>query len=182
MALDTSYNPCSFPPCTTIDPQALLSERDKLLAKLLALQREHTSETFYPDANSCLRLSAGHVEGYKASDAVEHTPVTTLAGLLDKHVEAALTLGSAEPNPVMPDGEFGMPKRLADLCATDASVASTPVCILYSTDTVGGNSGSPVMDSNGKFVAINFDRQRQGLMNEFKWSHAFSRSIGTDVR
>ena len=38
------------------------------------------------------------------------------------------------------------------------------------------------MDSNGKFVAINFDRQRQGLMNEFKWSHAYSRSIGTDVR
>ena len=30
--------------------------------------------------------------------------------------------------------------------------------------------------------AINFDRQRQGLMNEFKWSHDFSRSIGTDVR
>ena len=47
---------------------------------------------------------------------------------------------------------------------------------------MGGNSGSPVLDARGNFVAINFDRQRQGLMNEFKWSKDFSRSIGVDVR
>lgn len=28
-------------------------------------------------------------------------------------------------------------------------------------------------------MAINFDRQRLGLMNEFKWSLDYSRSIGT---
>ena len=39
-----------------------------------------------------------------------------------------------------------------------------------------------MLDANGDFVAINFDRQRLGLMNEFKWSHDYSRSIGTDVR
>ena len=37
-------------------------------------------------------------------------------------------------------------------------------------------------DADGRFIAINFDRQRQGLMNEFKWSRDYSRSIGTDVR
>ena len=37
----------------------------------------------------------------------------------------------------------------------------------YSTDTVGGNSGSPVLNGDGKFVAINFDLQRQGLINEY---------------
>jgi hypothetical protein len=29
---------------------------------------------------------------------------------------------------------------------------------------------------------VNFDRQRQGLMNEYKWSKDYSRSIGVDVR
>jgi len=38
------------------------------------------------------------------------------------------------------------------------------------------------MNADGEFVAINFDRQRQGLMNEFKWSKDYSRSIGVDVR
>ena len=59
---------------------------------------------------------------------------------------------------------------------------SRGVNLLYSTDTVGGNSGSPVLNARGEFVAINFDRQRQGLMNEYKWSRDFSRSIGVDVR
>ena len=62
------------------------------------------------------------------------------------------------------------------------AIGKVPLCLLYSTDTVGGNSGSPVMNANGEFVAINFDRQRQGLMNEFKWSKDYSRSIGVDVR
>lgn len=141
---------------------ALLSERDQLLASLLELQRKHSSEAFYPDANGCLRLSAGHVEGYKAADAVSHSPVTTIAGLVDKHEEASLTRRDDD------DGadEFACPSRLLAACASDDAVGRTPVNTLYSTDTVGGNSGSPVLDADGKFVAINFDRQRLGLMNE----------------
>ena len=64
----------------------------------------------------------------------------------------------------------------------DARARETPCCLLYSTDTVGGNSGSPVLDAYGDIVGLNFDRQRQGLLNEFKWSPDFSRSIGVDVR
>mmetsp|Transcript_11747 Transcript_11747/g.33988 ORF Transcript_11747/g.33988 Transcript_11747/m.33988 type:complete len:757 (+) Transcript_11747:4-2274(+) len=165
--------------------KALLSERDQLIAKLLELQRSvATDEAFYPDANGCLRLSAGHVEGYSAADAVQHTPVTTLGGLVDKHLEAKLSgAGEAVADLVKGEGgDFDCPQRLVDLCAADTAVAATPCCVCYSTDTVGGNSGSPVLDANGDFVAINFDRQRLGLMNEFKWSAEYSRSIGTDVR
>lgn len=169
--------------------RALLSERDQLLAKLLELQAKHSDETFYPDANGCLRLSAGHVEGYSAADAVVHTPVTTIGGLVEKHEENKLAsaavvdagsggVGGAQRG----DDEFACPERLVQMCKADARVSATPNCILYSTDTVGGNSGSPVLDKDGAFVAINFDRQRLGLMNEFKWSKEYSRSIGTDVR
>lgn len=186
--------------------KAALSERDQLLAALLEVQRASAGdpwrrflreyspppqvqrasagdgEDFYPDANGCLRLSAGHVEGYRAADAVEHTPVTTLGGLVDKHVEAALTRGGAAASSSETADEFACPPRLVELCQRDAAWRDTPACVLYSTDTVGGNSGSPVLDAEGRFVAINFDRQRLGLMNEFKWSLEYSRSIGTDVR
>jgi len=158
--------------------KALMSERDKLLAELLEIQKAKApeGETFYPDANGCLRLSAGHVEGYVAADAVMHQPVTTLAGLLDKHMERAISSVMSDEH------EFVCPERLKQMCESSAVVRSTPVCICYSTDTVGGNSGSPVLNAQGQVVAINFDRQRLGLMNEFKWSIDYSRSIGTDTR
>ena len=145
---------------------------DHAIARSAFQQHAGGDEAFYPDANGCLRLTAGHVEGYDAADAVRHAPVTTLRGLVDKHAEAALA----------GIDEFECPPRLVAMCDDDERVARTPVCICYSTDTVGGNSGSPVLDAHGRFVAINFDRQRLGLMNEFKWSAEHSRSIGTDVR
>ena len=43
-------------------------------------------------------------------------------------------------------------------------------------------SGSPVVNADGELVGVNFDRQSLGLMNEFKWSSAHSRSVGVDVR
>lgn len=157
--------------------KALLSERDTLLAKLLEYQQQNSDEDFYPDCNGSLRISAGFVERYRASDAIVHTPHTTLSGLLDKATEAKL-MGDE-------DSEFDCPDRLYKILGEDVTgegAQKVPVCLLYSTDTVGGNSGSPVMNRRGELVAINFDRQRQGLMNEFKWSSRYSRSIGVDVR
>jgi hypothetical protein len=160
--------------------KALFSERDALFAQLLELQRKVSGEVIYPDCNGSLRISAGHVEGYQAADAVEHKPSTTLAGLFDKATEARLNTMDASTAE-----QFECPERLYELLSSsgnDSSIGKVPVCLLYSTDTVGGNSGSPVMNADGELVGINFDRQRQGLMNEYKWSKDYSRSIGVDVR
>ena len=45
------------------ETKALCSERDSLFTKLLVYQRANSEETFYPDCNGSLRISAGHVEG-----------------------------------------------------------------------------------------------------------------------
>jgi hypothetical protein len=162
--------------------KALASERDTLLAKLLEFQQQTNSEEeSYPDCNGSLRISAGFVQRYQSSDAVVHTPHTTLSGLLDKATEARLGAGGGASDEYG-DSEFFCPGRLCERLEEDAAAREVPVCLLYSTDTVGGNSGSPVMNARGELVAINFDRQRQGLMNEYKWSSKYSRSIGVDVR
>jgi hypothetical protein len=57
-----------------------------------------------------------------------------------------------------------------------------PVCMLYDTDTTGGNSGSPVLNSKGELVGVNFDRCYEATINDFAWNAEYSRSIGVDIR
>ena len=49
-------------------------------------------------------------------------------------------------------------------------------------DTTGGNSGSPILDANGKLIGVNFDRAYEATINDFAWDDAYSRSIGVDIR
>ena len=38
---------------------------------------------------------------------------------------------------------------------------------MYTADTIGGNSGSPVVNRKGEFVGINFDSNNQKLSNRY---------------
>jgi hypothetical protein len=49
-------------------------------------------------------------------------------------------------------------------------------------DTTGGNSGSPILDSRGHLVGVNFDRAWEATINDYAWSSSYSRSIGVDIR
>ena len=54
--------------------------------------------------------------------------------------------------------------------------------MLYSAETTGGNSGSPIFNARGELVGINFDRAFEATINDFAWNQSYSRSIGCDIR
>lgn len=129
---------------------------------------------FVPDANATLRITYGRVRGYSPADAIQKTPVSTLQGVIDKTtgVEPFITPKEVVDRYNAKDfGRFVHPK-----------LGQVPVAILYNTDTTGGNSGSPVFNSKGELVGVNFDRTFEATINDFAWNESYSRSIGVDIR
>ncbi len=149
-------------------------ELDQLQAALQEIKRQFEGQSFVPDANGTLRLTYGLVEGYSPRDGVKMTPLTTLEGILEKDT-------GVKP--------FNVPERFKDLIVAgdfgpfvNPDIGGVPVNMLYSTDTTGGNSGSPVLNSKGQVVGLNFDRAWEATINDFAWNHSYSRSIGVDIR
>ena len=149
-------------------------ELDQLQAALQDIKRQFEGQNFVPDANGTLRLTYGRIEGYSPRDGVQMAPLTTLEGILEKDT-------GIKP--------FNTPERFQDLIVAkdfgpfvNEEIGSVPVNMLYSTDTTGGNSGSPVLNATGQVVGLNFDRAWEATINDFAWDHSYSRSIGVDIR
>lgn len=106
----------------------------------------------YPDATFTLRISAGIVSGYeKDTRLVPHQ--TLFYGLFDR----ALSFGEKPPYQLAP-------KLAAGRLRFDAS---TPLNFVYTADTIGGNSGSPVLNRAGQVVGLNFDSNLEKLANRY---------------
>ncbi|MFQ6070500.1 MAG: S46 family peptidase [Candidatus Aminicenantales bacterium] len=147
---------------------------DTLYARLIEVKKKFLKKEFIPDANRTLRLTFGRIRGYQPRDGVWYQPLTTLRGVIEK------TTG-VEP--------FDTPPKIMELYRRrdfgqfeHPELKSVPVCILYDTDTTGGNSGSPVLNSRGQLVGINFDRTFEATINDFAWNESYSRSIAVDIR
>ena len=131
-------------------------------------------DTYFPDANLTLRLSYGQVKGYVPRDCVYYGHQTTLDGIIEKE----------DPD----NWEFVVPEKLKELYkATDFGTYQTangkmPVNFATTTHTTGGNSGSPVMNSNGELIGINFDRNWEGVGGDIQFLPNYQRSIIVDIR
>jgi hypothetical protein len=126
----------------------------------------------YPDANRTLRFSYGEVKGYVPREAIRYTPFTTLSGVIEKDT-------GREP--------FDVPEKLKQLYRAHdfgpyASNGDVPVDFLSTTDIIGGNSGSPIMNGRGEQVGIIFDGNYEGLGNDFFYNEDKGRSIAVDIR
>jgi len=146
----------------------------QLYGSLIEIQRLAEASEFIPDANATLRLTVGKVEAYSPVDAIVKTPITTLRGLLEK------TTGQ-EPY-ITPDEVLRAASESRYGGLEHPRLKTVPVAFLYSTDTTGGNSGSPVLNAKGELVGVNFDRAFEATINDFAWNQRYSRSIGVDIR
>jgi peptidase S46-like protein len=138
-----------------------------------AMSEMHANKP-YPDANRTLRFTYGDVRGYVPHDAAIYQPFTNLSGVIEKDT-------GREP--------FDVPAKLKQLFRTrDFGPYATPdgqnvpVDFLSTTDIIGGNSGSPIMNGHGEQVGIIFDGNYEGLGNDFFYNDAKGRAIAVDIR
>jgi phage gp46-like protein len=126
----------------------------------------------YPDANASLRFTYGYVRGYNPREAVTYKPFTTLKGVIEKD-------SGIEP--------FAVPQKLKDLQNVKdfgrfGMGDSVPANFLATTDIIGGNSGSPIMNAFGEQVGIVFDGNYEGLGNDIFYDDNYGRTIAVDIR
>ncbi len=105
-----------------------------------------------PDANFNLRLSYGKAAGYE-EDTTLVPFKTTFFGLYDR----AESFGEKPP--------YDLPVRYKE--GRNKLDLSTPLNFVYTADTIGGNSGSPVINRNAELVGLNFDSNIQKLSNRY---------------
>ena len=147
---------------------------DQLYGDLVTVKQAFQKQNFVPDANATLRLTYGSVKGYSPEDAVYKSPITTLGGAVAKATDSSpfiLPESIIKKHTQQKFGRFSHP-----------TLNDVPTCILYNTDTTGGNSGSPIINGAGKLVGVNFDRAFEATINDFAWNESYSRSIGVDIR
>jgi hypothetical protein len=135
---------------------------------------EAYGKDFIPDANRTLRFTYGKIKGYSPNDATVYLPFTGALGMLEKdgtQEDYKINYDIAE---ILRRNGFGAYKLNGK--------PDVPLCFLYNTDTTGGNSGSPVLNSKGQLIGVNFDRTFEATVNDFAWDDSYSRSIGVDMK
>ncbi len=161
--------------------QQILDEYEELEERFVAARRSYVKAVrdmypdsiFYPDANSTLRLSYGTVCDYLARDAVSYDYYTTLAGVMEKED--------------LREREFTVPAKLKQLFEEKnfqpyCQDNTMRVCFLTDLDTTGGNSGSPVLNSRGELIGLNFDGNWESMSGDIIYEPEFQRSICVDIR
>ncbi|MCL7938406.1 MAG: S46 family peptidase [marine benthic group bacterium] len=124
-----------------------------------------------PDGTFSPRITDGVVKSYEYNGTVA-PPYTTFYGLYDRYVAHGRGegLGAEWELPL----RWRMPPAGLDL--------ATPLNFVSTSDTYGGNSGSPAVTPALELVGLNFDRNIDGLSRDFIYLPARGRNVMVDVR
>lgn len=120
-----------------------------------------------PDGTSSPRIADGIVQGYRYNGTLA-PPMTTFYGIYDRYHGHGGSEDWALP------ARWQTPPEGLDL--------STPLNFVSTTDSYGGNSGSPAVTPDLELVGLNFDRNIEGLSRDFIYLPERGRNVMVDVR
>lgn len=149
---------------------------------LNGLMKSQPKKSFYPDANSTMRLTYGNVvtlpvradrkyHGISAKDNY----YTDQRGILAKYKKG--------------DEEFDLSDRFLDLMNkkefgqyADKKTGNLHLNFLSDNDITGGNSGSPILDADGNLIGLAFDGNSEALSGDIVFEADKQRTINVDSR
>lgn len=163
------------------EAEAYQERSQKFSVNITDLRKEYIDALYewkgaglYPDANSTMRFTYGHVAGYKPADAVWYKPFTTLKGVVEKNT-------GEEP--------FDAPAKLVNLYEkrdlgrwVDSELGDVPVAFTHRCDITGGNSGSPVMNAKGELVGLAFDGNYEAMTGDWQYDYDIQRTISVNIK
>ena len=139
-----------------------------------ALMEWQKGKAMYPDANSTMRLTYGHVLPYSPKDGLKYLHYTTLKGVMEKEDPTNPEfIVPAKVKALYEAGDFG---RWADADGT------LHTCFLTNNDITGGNSGSPVLDAKGNLIGLAFDGNWESMSSDVMFEPDLQRCICVDIR
>lgn len=127
--------------------------------KIAQVRFAATGTNTYPDATFTLRMSYGTVESWKERGA-EVPNFTRLNRLYER------TTGNAP---------FALPQIWMD--ARAKLDPDTPFNFVTSNDIIGGNSGSPVIDAQGRIVGLAFDGNMHSIAGSYGYDPELNRMV-----
>lgn len=174
-----AYAVALMPTLLELEQERKARAGERLAARPVYLQaladyRRSQGGHVYPDANSSLRITFGKVVPYIGLDGTRHQAFTRLEEV------AAKATGEAP---------FDAPQALLDAVAegrhgglADRRLRSVPVNFLSDLDVTGGNSGSPVLDAQGRLVGLLFDMNWEAVVSNWVFDAEMTRTISVDQR
>ncbi len=128
--------------------------------KIAGLRFDVLGSEIYPDANFTLRLSYGVVKGWNDPLHGEIKPFTYVFGLWDRATGAfPFNLGA---------NWVGKKDKIA---------GTTQMDFVSTNDIIGGNSGSPVLNKDGRVIGLAFDGNIHSTAGAYGFDPALNRCV-----
>lgn len=149
---------------------------DKEYTHALYQMREDKSVPQYPDANSTMRITYGTVGPIEPYDGVWCDWKSTPEGILEKYDPSSYDYNLDErQRESYRSGDwgrwgFGEDNHLMYLN------------FLTDNDITGGNSGSPVLDADGKLIGLAFDGNKESLASDVFYTPGYNKCVCVDIR